>query len=252
MTAPEQRWPRIIGHRGAALAAPENTLAGFCMAAALNVEWVEFDVRLTSDGRCILLHDDTLDRTTNGRGPVARLTFDEVRRLDAGGWFGPDFAGQPVPGLEETIGLLAQLNLGAVVELKPAPGAEAETGRAVAAVLAERWPAALPPPLLSSFKPAALAAAREVAPQLTRALLVGTLPRDWRRQIEALDCAMLHADQRRLDRPTVEVVRDAGLPLFAYTVNLPQRARELFSWGVDAVFSDCPDRVADGLAGEAI
>jgi glycerophosphoryl diester phosphodiesterase len=251
MTAPERRWPRIIGHRGAALAAPENTLAGFCMAAALNVEWVEFDVRLTSDGRCILLHDDTLDRTTNGRGPVARLTFDEVRRLDAGGWFGPDFAGQPVPGLEETIGLLAQLNLGAVVELKPAPGAEAETGRAVAAILAERWPAALPPPLLSSFKPAALAAAREVAPQLTRALLVGTLPRDWRRQIEALDCAMLHADQRRLDRPTVEVVRDAGLPLFAYTVNLPQRARELFSWGVDAVFSDCPDRVADGLA-EAI
>jgi glycerophosphoryl diester phosphodiesterase len=252
MTAPERRWPRIIGHRGAALAAPENTLAGFCMAAALNVEWVEFDVRLTSDGRCILLHDDTLDRTTNGRGPVARLTFDEVRRLDAGGWFGPDFAGQPVPGLEETIGLLAQLNLGAVVELKPAPGAEAETGRAVAAVLAERWPAALPPPLLSSFKPAALAAAREVAPQLTRALLVGTLPRDWRRQVEALDCAMLHADQRRLDRPTVEVVRDAGLPLFAYTVNLPQRARELFSWGVDAVFSDCPDRVAEGLAGEAI
>jgi len=252
MTAPERRWPRIIGHRGAALAAPENTLAGFCMAAALNVEWVEFDVRLTSDGRCILLHDDTLDRTTNGRGPVSHLTFDEVRRLDAGTWFGPDFAGQPVPGLEETIGLLAQLKLGAVVELKPAPGAEAATGRTAAAVLAERWPAALPPPVLSSFKPAALAAAREVAPHLTRALLVGTLPRDWRRQVEALDCAMLHADQRRLDRPTVEVVRDAGLSLFAYTVNLPQRAQELFSWGVDSVFSDCPDRVAEGLAGEAI
>ncbi|HEX9489421.1 MAG TPA: glycerophosphodiester phosphodiesterase [Stellaceae bacterium] len=252
MTAPERRWPRIIGHRGAALAAPENTLAGFCMAAALNVEWVEFDVRLTSDGRCILLHDDTLDRTTNGRGPVSRLTFDEVRRLDAGTWFGPDFAGQPVPGLEETIGLLAQLNLGAVVELKPGPGAEAATGRTAAAVLAERWPAALPPPVLSSFKPTALAAARAVAPHLARALLVGTLPRDWRRQVEALDCAMLHADQRRLDQPTVEIVRDAGLSLFAYTVNLPQRAQELFSWGVDSVFSDCPDRVAEGIAGKAL
>src|SRR5260370_1418681 len=135
MTAPGRRWPRIIGHRGAALAAPENTLAGFCMAAALNVEWVEFDVRLTSDDRCILLHDDT---------------------------------------------------------------------------------------------------------------------RDWRRPVGALASAMLHADQRRLAQPTVEVVRDAGLPLFAYTVNLPQRARELFSWGVDSVFSDCPDRVAGGLAGEAI
>jgi glycerophosphoryl diester phosphodiesterase len=252
MTVSERRWPRIIGHRGAALSAPENTLAGFCMAAALNVEWVEFDVRLTSDGRCILLHDDTLDRTTNGRGPVARLSLEEVRRLDAGTWFGPDFAGQPVPGLEETIDLLAQLNLGAVVELKPAPGAETATGRAAAAILGERWPAALPPPVVSSFKPAALAAAREVAPQLTRALLVGTLPRDWRRQVEALDCTMLHADQRRLDQPTVEIVRDAGLPLFAYTVNLPQRAKELYSWGVDAVFSDCPDRVAEGLTGEAI
>jgi glycerophosphoryl diester phosphodiesterase len=252
MTAHERRWPRIIGHRGAALAAPENTLAGFCMAAALDVEWVEFDVRLTSDGRCILLHDDTLDRTTNGSGPASRLTFDEVRRLDAGSWFSPDFAGQPVPGLEETIGLLAQLNLGAVVELKPGPGAEAATGRAAAAVLAERWPDALPPPLLSSFKPAALAAAREVAPHLARALLVGGVPRDWRRQIEALDCAMLHADQRRLGQSTVETVREAGLPLFAYTVNLPQRAEELFSWGVDAVFSDCPDRVAAGLAGDAV
>ncbi|HKW53637.1 MAG TPA: glycerophosphodiester phosphodiesterase family protein, partial [Stellaceae bacterium] len=208
--------------------------------------------RLTSDGRCILLHDDTLDRTTNGSGPASRLTFEEIRRLDAGSWFSPDFAGQPVPSLEETIGLLAQLNLGAVVELKSAPGAETATGRAAAAVLAERWPAALPPPLVSSFKPAALAAAREVAPQLARALLVGTVPRDWRRQTEALDCAMLHADQRRLDRPTVELVRDAGLPLFAYTVNLPQRAQELFSWGVEAVFSDCPDSIVDGLAGKAI
>jgi len=252
MTASERRWPRIIGHRGAALTAPENTLAGFCMAAALNVGWVEFDVRLTSDGRCILLHDDTLDRTTNGRGPASGLTFEEIRRLDAGSWFSADFAGQPVPGLEETIGLLAQLNVGAVVELKPAPGAEAATGRAAAAVLAERWPAALPPPVVSSFKPAALAAAREVAPDLARALLVGAVPRDWRRQIEALDCAMLHADQRRLDRATVELVRDAGLPIFAYTVNLPQRAQELFSWGVDAVFSDCPDGVAQGLAGDAL
>jgi glycerophosphoryl diester phosphodiesterase len=252
MTAPERRWPRIIGHRGAALSAPENTLAGFCMAAALNVEWVEFDVRLTSDGRCILLHDDTLDRTTNGEGPAARLTFDEIRRLDAGTWFGPDFAGQPVPGLEETIGLLAQLKVGAVVELKPAPGAEAATGRAVAAILAERWPATLPPPVVSSFKPTALAAAREMAPHLTRALLVGAVPRDWRRQVETLGCTMLHVDQRRLDQPTAEVVRDAGLSLFAYTVNLPQRAKELFSWGVEAIFSDCPDRVAEGLAGEAI
>jgi glycerophosphoryl diester phosphodiesterase len=247
VTAP-RRWPRVIGHRGAALSAPENTLAGFCMAAALGIAWVEFDVRLTSDGRCILLHDDTLDRTTSGSGPAAALTFDEIRRLDAGGWFGADFVGQHVPSLEETIDLLAELNLGAVVELKPHAGAEAATGRAAALVVAERWPAHRESPLISSFKPSALAAARAVAPQLSRALLVGAVPRGWQRQLEALDGVALHADQRRLDAATVASVRDADVPLFAYTVNLAERAAELFSLGVNGVFSDCPERVSEGLA----
>jgi glycerophosphoryl diester phosphodiesterase len=242
------RWPRVIGHRGAALSAPENTLAGFCIAAALHVTWVEFDVRLTRDGRCILLHDDTLDRTTNGSGTAAALTFDEIRRLDAGAWFGADFVGQPVPSLEETIDLLGKLNLGAVVELKPSPGAESETGIAAAALLAERWPSHLPPPLVSSFKPAALVAARDAAPQLPRALLVGALGTDWRQQAAALECSALHADQRKLSRDGASAVREAGLPLFAYTVNLAERAAELFSWGVEAVFSDCPERVAGGDA----
>jgi glycerophosphoryl diester phosphodiesterase len=240
---PARRWPRVIGHRGAALSAPENTLAGFCMAAALEVEWVEFDVRLTRDGRVILLHDDRLERTTTGRGPAAALTFAEIRRLDAGKWFGTDFVGQPVPSLEETIDLLARLKLGAVIELKPAPDAEAETGRAAARLIAERWPASLPAPLISSFKPAALAAARDAAPQLERALLVGKVPRDWQERMEELGCSLLHADQRRLGAATAEEVRAAGVPLFAYTVNLAERAQELFAWGVDAVFSDCPDRL---------
>jgi glycerophosphoryl diester phosphodiesterase len=247
-----RRWPRIIGHRGAALSAPENTLAGFCLAAARDVRWVEFDVRLTADGRCILLHDDTLDRTTSGSGPAAAFTFEEIRRLDAGAWFGGDFAGQRVPSLEETIDLLAELKLGAVIELKPHAGAETATGRAAATVVAERWPGHLEPPLISSFKAPALAAARAVAPQLERAFLVGTVPRDWRRQIEALGCVALHADQRRLDRATVDAVRGADIPLFAYTVNLANRARELFSWGINAVFSDCPERVSEGLANSAI
>ena len=242
-----RRWPRIIGHRGAALSAPENTLAGFCMAKALDIPWVEFDVRLTRDARVILLHDDTLDRTTTGHGSASALSFEEISRFDAGAWFGPDFTGQRVPSLEETIDLLSELRLGAVVELKPSPGTEAPTGRAVAGLLAERWPVALPAPLVSSFKPAALAAARETAPQFERALLVGALPANWRRQAEELECVALHADQRRLEPASVAAIQDAGLAVFAYTVNLPARAKELFSWGVEAVFSDCPREVADGL-----
>jgi glycerophosphoryl diester phosphodiesterase len=244
----ERPGPRIIGHRGAALSAPENTLAGFLMAAALGVSWVEFDVRLSRDGRCILLHDDSLDRTTNGQGPAASCDFAEIRRLDAGTWFGPEFRGQRVPSLEETIDLLAELKLGAVVELKPAPGAESATGHAAAALLAERWPAQQPPPILSSFKPAALAAARDAAPHFARALLLGPVARDWRQQMDALDCSLLNADQRRLDRAIVESVRAAGIPLFAYTVNTADRAAKLFAWGVEAVFSDCPGRLARELA----
>jgi glycerophosphoryl diester phosphodiesterase len=247
VTEAGQGWPRVIGHRGAALSAPENTLAGFCMAAALGVKCVEFDVRMTRDGRSVLLHDDTLDRTTTGHGPAAAMSFEEIRRWDAGGWFGPDFAGQKVPSLEETMEILARLEMGAVIELKPSPGAEMVTGRAVARLVAESWPKTLPPPVLSSFKPQAIEAAREAAPQLQRALLVGAVPHDWRKRVEMLDCAMLHADQRRLDQGTVEAIKAAGLPVFAYTVNLAARAKELFSWGVDAVFSDCPGQVADGV-----
>lgn len=248
MNYSERHWPRIIGHRGAALLAPENTIAGFCVAAARDIDCVEFDVKLTRDGRCILLHDDTLDRTTNGQGPAASLTFEEIRRLDAGSWFGADYIGQPVPSLEEAVEVLGKLKLRAIVEIKPSPGAEAATGAAVAQCLAQRWPENLPPPLLSSFKPAALAAAREAAPQFERALLLGALGRDWQKQAETLGCSMIHADQRKLDAAAVAAMKAAGLPLFAYTVNLPTRARELFSWGVDAVFSDCPDRIVEVLA----
>ncbi len=248
----KRRWPRVIGHRGAALSAPENTLAGLREAAALGVAWVEFDVRLTRDERAILLHDDTLERTTTGRGPASLLSFEEIRSFDAGAWFGAEFRGERVPSLEETIELLAELGLGAVVELKPAPGAQEATGRVVARLVAKRWPASLPPPLLSSFKPEALAAARAAAPELERALLVGAVPRGWREQVAALGCCSLHLDQRRVDRAVLAELTGAGLAVFAYTVNLPERAQQLFSWGVDAVFSDCPDRVAAGLGARGI
>ena len=252
MAGAARDWPRVIGHRGAAQAAPENTLAGFRKAAALGVGWVEFDVRLSRDGQAIVLHDDTLERTTTGRGEAAALDFAELRRLDAGAWFGPEFRGERVPSLEETIALLAELGLGAVIELKPAPGAEAATGGRVAALVAERWPDVLPAPLLSSFRPAALAAARSAAPAIERALLVEAVPPSWRAQVEALGCAGLHADQRQLEHDTVTALTGAGLTVFAYTVNQPERARTLWSWGVAAVFSDCPDRLAAGLGAHPI
>src|SRR5579859_520454 len=92
--------PAVIGHRGAAASAPENTLAGLRRAHALGASWVEFDVQLSRDARCILLHDDTIDRTTSGRGKAAAMELDALRRVDAGAWFSPEFTGERIPTLE--------------------------------------------------------------------------------------------------------------------------------------------------------
>ena len=148
-----------------------------------------------------------------------------------------------MPTLEETIELLAELGLGAVVELKPAPGAETATGRAVAALVAGAGPRRCRRRWCRASGPRRWRRPRAVAPQLQRALLVGAVPRRWREQVAELDCEVLHVDQRRLDRTTLAELMAAGLAVFAYTVKLPDRAHELFSWGVEAVFSDCPERV---------
>jgi len=245
----EDRIPPVIGHRGAAACAPENTLAGLRRARALGCRWVEFDVRLTGDGELILLHDERLERTTNGRGKARAQPLAAIRRHDAGGWFAPSFAGESVPTLAEAIEVLAELGLGANVELKAARGRAPETGAAAADLLSRRWPPQLPAPLISSFLGEALAAARDRAPAIARGLLVGAFPRNWRLRAHRLGCATINADHRRLRAATVAEIRESGYSVLAYTVNDAARARELFAWGVASVFSDVPHVILAGAPG---
>jgi glycerophosphoryl diester phosphodiesterase len=243
MTAPHPpTLPRVIGHRGAAGHAPENTLASIRKAAALGATWVEVDVMLSGDGAPVLIHDETLERTTDGKGHVSETALAELRTRDAGSWFGTAFAGERIPSLAEAAALVAELGLGINIEIKPAAGFERGTGRAVGAFAVRDWPPGLLTPLLSSFSPDALAAAREAAPGLPRALLVGRIPKDWQERLEDLGCALLHCAERHLTAATAEAVLDAGYHLLAYTVNERARGTELYSWGVEAVFSDYPDR----------
>lgn len=235
--------PRVMGHRGAAGYAPENTLASMQTAARLGVRWVEFDVHLSSDRVPVLLHDDTLDRTTDGTGPVDGLTAAGLSGLDAGQWFSDAFTGEALPTLAETIQLLGSLGMGANVEIKPSPGRESETGSVVARMLREQWPSALPPPMVSSFKTISLAAAREAAPNIARALLVPKIGRNWDQDMRDLGCAALHCGHKRLSASDAEQVRRAGYPLNVYTVNERPRADTLFSWGVGSIISDHPDRL---------
>ena len=240
--------PPVIGHRGAAACAPENTLAGLRKAKALGCRWVEFDVRLTADNQPVLLHDDRLERTTDGRGRVSALSLAAVRRYDAGTWFHSSFAGERVPTLEEALMLLAELGLGANVELKAARGKEAATGAAVADLLARTWPADPGHLLISSFLHGALAAARDRAPHIARGILFRRVPRHWRSVAAGLGCVTIHADQQRFRPAVLSEIRRAGYPLLAYTVNDPERAKTLFDCGVNSVFSDVPDRLHGAAA----
>ncbi len=230
----------MIGHRGAAASAPENTLAGLRRAKTLGCTWVEFDVRLTSDGGLVLCHDPRLDRTTSGSGLVSAQPLAAIRELDAGRWFGPSFEGERVPTLDEALSLAAELDLGANVEIKSDRGREYATAAAVAAAVV-RLRGRAPALLVSSFLPAALTALCDLAPQIPRGVLFRLIPRDWTELALRLGGVMIGADQRRLRPRHVAQIRDAGYRLAAYTVNDPARARLLFDWGVTSVFTDAPD-----------
>jgi len=235
--------PAVIGHRGACGHAPENTLASIDKAAALGVRWVEFDTKLSRDGHVILFHDDKLKRTTGAPGAVADRDLADIQALDAGGWYSDAFKGEPVPTLRQAMAVLAGLGLGANVEIKASPGREDETGRRVAGLLRDEWPAGLPVPLISSFDPLTLAAVRDAAPDIPRALLVFRIPRDWRRRMEDAGCTALHCRHLELTPGKARAVVDAGFALRCFTVNEPARAETLYGWGVQAVISDHPDRL---------
>ncbi len=219
-------------------------MAGMRKAAALGARWVEFDVKLTADNELVLFHDDDLDRTTNGKGPVAVRSLAEMRELDAGKWFSRDYEGEPVPTLDEAMAFLLSRGIGANVEVKACPGREAATGAAAARALAARWAGGPSPLLISSFDEASLAAVRDVAPGIPRGLLTLKFPADWTARMRELGCATFHVLDRRLNEQRVRGIREAGFRSLVYTVNDPARARALLSWGVESVITDYPDRIA--------
>jgi glycerophosphoryl diester phosphodiesterase len=239
--------PPVIGHRGAASHAPENTLAGFRMAKSLGCVWVEFDVRLTADGEPVICHDDRLDRTAGVRGRISKLPLAAIRQLDAGSWFDRSFSGEHIPTLDEALLCCRELGLGANIEIKAGRGRGAATATVVASSLA-RLADSLPPILISSFLEDAVAKAAVQAPSVLRGMLWRKIPRGWQEVAARLDCATIHCGQVDLTEKTVEEVRAAGYPLLAYTVNDAARARQLFCWGITSVFSDTPDIMGEAAA----
>ena len=217
---------RVIGHRGAAGLRPENTLASFTHAVALGVDGVELDVHLTADGHLAVIHDERVDRTTDGRGKVADLTLDALRRLNAGG-------GERVPTLAEVLTAVPE-TVAVNVELKGA-GTAAPVARSVGDL--DR------PVLASSFDHAELARFHALCPDVACAPLVGRWRRDALTTAHALGAWSVHLADRIASAENVAAIRQAGCACLVYTVNDAGRAKALRRLGVAGVFSDYPDRL---------
>ncbi len=230
--------PPVIAHRGASNLAPENTLSAFVKAAATGAKWVEFDVMLAACGEAVVIHDETLERTTNGTGNVSDHPYSYLRTLDAGSWFHPRFANERIPTFKEVIAVIEAHGLNANVEIKALPGLEDQTVRKVLSDIENYWPKDATPPLISSFSMEALKLVRAYSPPALIAILIHEWFEAWYDYTEALSCVSLDINHEILDADKVKLIKATDRFLLCYTVNNPQRALELFSWGVDAVFTD--------------
>ncbi len=240
-------YPRWIAHRGAGRLAPENTLAAFRLGARHGYRMFECDAKLSSDGVPFLLHDSTLDRTTSGRGTAGERPWSELSQLDAGGWHSREWAGEPLPTLENVARFCLANGYLLNIEIKPTPGTEEATGRAVASLAARLWHQAAVPPLLTSFKVAALTGARDAAPLLPRGLLLDSLPDGWLDTARQLGCAAVVCNHALWTAEHVAAVQGSGLRALSYTVNDEWAAQRLLDLGTDGIITDRVDLLSPAM-----
>lgn len=244
-------YPTFLAHRGGGKLAPENTIAALQCGLDYGFRAAEFDVMLARDGVPVVMHDPYLGRTISGSGNVFDYDAAELLAMDAGAWFGAQFKGEPVPLFTQFVAFCKAHGIWMNIEIKPAPGFEAETGKVVAELTRAMFGLEIARddpmvPLLSSFSQAALAAARQGAPDLPRALLLDVLAPGWEAQARSLHAIAIHTNQKNLTPLLARQVKDAGFGLFCYTVNDAARARALLAWGVDAMCTDRLDLIGPG------
>lgn len=245
------RYPKIIAHRGAGTLAPENTIAAMRCGHAHGHRAVEFDVMLSQDGVPVVMHDPALGRTVAGSGSVSDYSASELSRMDAGSWFSAEFAGERVPTYEQVFQYCMENRMWMNVEIKPVPGFESITGRVVAEYTSQYLASSddgSQVPLFSSFSFDALLAAKAAAPDIPRGMLVREVPADWRERMAQLEAVAVDASYWHMNPARAEEIKQSGFGLFCYTVNDVATARELFSWGVDAICTDRIDLFAPDFA----
>jgi glycerophosphoryl diester phosphodiesterase len=230
----------VIAHRGASGHAPENTLAAFRKAVSLGATFIETDLQLSRDAHFVALHDDAVNRTTNGQGAVHDLTLAELKKLDAGAWFGSEFAGERIPTLEDLLAFSRKNDIVFYLELKPG----GSWGGEHALIGALRESGEIARAVVISFDASILGVLRKIEPTLMTGLL-------YEGQIERPLDRALEVGARQLavrgDLVTPSLITEAhkrDLQVVCWTVNHPGHIRALAAAGVDGIMSDYPDRVA--------
>ena len=235
--------PFVIGHRGAAGLAPENTLAAIRKAHAVGVSWVEFDVMLTGCGTAVAIHDSDIARTTTGKGRVGKLTYADILQQDAGSWFATEYQTERVPTLVEMLEQLKKFNLGVNIEIKPYPGMDRQTALTTLGIVRQMWPATMPPPLFSSFSLRSLKVLRSADATINLALLLDHWQPHWKKTAKDLSCIAVNLNHQLLNQARAAAIKQAGYLLICYTVNSAKQALQYAAWGADAVITDYPDRI---------
>ena len=238
---PDWPYPCWVAHRGAGKLAPENTLAAFKLGAKNGYRMFECDVKLSSDGVPFLLHDDTLERTTEGQGVAGLQTWQTLQKLDAGRWHSSPYAGEPLPSLETIAAYCITNDFDLNIEIKPTTGTDLYTGEVVARHAARLWQKSARKPLLTSFKPDALQAARVAAPHLPRGLLLHELWTGWLETGLMLGCQAIVCNHKLWDSSSVTQAKSADFKTLSYTVNDEADVQRLLALETDGIITDRVD-----------
>ncbi|WP_067516817.1 glycerophosphodiester phosphodiesterase family protein [Endozoicomonas ascidiicola] len=227
---------KVIGHRGVAAEAPENTLAGCRMAAEKGFRWIEVDVTLLGDQTAVLFHDRRLNRTTNKKGSLRAACKALLADIDAGSWLSSQFAGEPIPTLHEALVAIKQLNVGLNIEIKVNGCSKRQL---VTTLLKEIGNTGFPKDRLvvSSFNYSALKMFADES-DIATACLFERLPLSWKRKARKVNARSINLGQAKVSRIKIEKVKAAGFEVYCYTVNSKERFEKLLAWGVDGVFTD--------------
>jgi glycerophosphoryl diester phosphodiesterase len=236
---------KIIAHRGFSGRAPENTMAAFLAAIEFGVDGLELDVHRSKDGELVVCHDEAVERTTNGNGYIQDLTWDELRQLDAGGWYDPKFAGERLPRLDSVLSEVKRAGILLNIEMKTNiyvyPGIEAQVVQLLQQYdLVDQC-------IISSFNHFTLIRVSQILPELKTAILyIEHLYKPWG-YAKTIGAIALHPNYQTVTPELVTGAGRSGIIVNPWTVNEPEQIRRMIDCGVNAVITNYPDRVREIL-----